>query len=85
MLKLGMALRTSSFTFFKFCFLNLLSDPFGLPRLFGVVVWGFVERVAAVLNSAVAVFLLSDPFGLPRPLDVGVCVLLRFCFIVSAN
>ena len=70
MVKLGTVSRMSSFTLFKFCFLNLLSDPFGLPRPFGVVVGVFVDRVSAFPNSALIVFLLSDPFGLPRPLGV---------------
>ena len=74
MVKLGTVFRMSSFTSFKFCFLNLLSDPFGLPRAFGVVVGVFVDRVPAVTNSAFIVFLLSDPFGLPRPFGVVVGV-----------
>ena len=85
MVKLGTVFRMSSFTSFKFCFLNLLSDPFGLPRPFGVVVGVFVDRVSAVTNSAFIVFLLSDPFGLPRPLGVVVWGLLRFCFLISEN
>ena len=70
MVKLGTVSRMSSFTVFKFCFLNLLSDPFGLPRPFGVVIGVFVDRVSAVTNSALIVFFLSDPLGLPRPLGV---------------
>ena len=74
MVKLGTVFRMSSFTSFKFCFLNLLSDPFGLPRPFGVVVGVFVDRVPTDTNSAFTVFLLSDPFGLPRPFGVVVGV-----------
>ena len=72
MLKLGIVSRMSSLTLLKLCFLNLLSDPFGLPGPLGVaVVAEFSDRTFAVTNSALIVFLFSDPFGLPRPLGVA--------------
>ena len=72
MVKLGIVSRMSSLTLLKLCFLNLLSEPFGLPGPLGVaVVADFSDWASAVTNSALIVFLLSDPFGLPRPLGVA--------------
>ena len=72
MVKLGIVSRMSSLKLLKLCFLNLLSEPFGLPGPLGVaVVADFSDWAFAVTISALIVFLLSDPFGLPRPLGVA--------------